>query len=274
MGGVTRAIFGGGGGGGSSAPQQSGTQVVKNETTLPSYVQPYYEEALESAQQQFQTPNTLFSGSYVVPFSQSTQQGLDQATALAQQGSPLINNAVSNATDTLGGTFLNAGNPYFQSAINSAIDPIESRVNSVFSRGGRLGSGANQDVLAKAIGDVTSRMSYDNFAQERQNQLATQRLAPIIRGQQFEDSQKLLNLGQVVEDQKAKELQEEIMRSQFAQTEPQDRLNQYLASITGATRGGTTSSIRPIYGSNNRSSSFLNPLGVASVLGGLGGLFS
>ena len=269
MGGIS-SIFGGGRRS-SPPPQQVGTQVVRQETTLPSYVQPYYERALEESETQFDRPSTLFSGSYVVPFDQRTQQGIDQATTIASQGSPLLNNAVQNATDTLGGSFLNAGNPFFQNALNQAIDPIEARVNSVFSRGGRLGSGANQDVLAKNIADISSQMAFENFARERQNQLATQRFVPSLRGEQFEDSQRLINLGQVIEDQDAKLLQEQIMREQFPQVEPQERLNRFLASITGATRGNTTTGMQPIYGSN-RGSSFLNPLGATSVLGGLGSL--
>ena len=80
--------------------------------------------------------------------------------------------------------------------------------------------------------------------------------------------------GQVVEDQQARELQEAITRQQFAQTEPQQRLNDYLRAITGATRGGVTTSTRPIYSSGGRDSSFLNPaLGAFTLFRGLGGLF-
>jgi hypothetical protein len=242
MGGVTRAIFGGGSRS-APAPQPSGTQVVRNETALPSYVQPFYEEALEEAQSQFQTPRTLFPDSYVVPFSEQTQTGLDRATGMAMQGDPLASQSANLAEQTLRGDFLNAGNPYFTQAFQSLANPVISNVQSQFSRGGRLGSGANQEILARALGE--------------------------------EDAQKLLNLGQVVEDQQARELQEAITRQQFAQTEPQQRLNDYLRAITGATRGGVTTSTRPIYSSSGgRDSSFLNPaLGAFTLFRGLGGLF-
>ena len=275
MGGVTRAIFGGGGSRSAPAPQPSGTQVVRNETALPSYVQPFYEEALEEAQSQFQTPKTLFPDSYVVPFSEQTQTGLDRATGMAMQGDPLASQSANLAEQTLRGDFLNAGNPYFTQAFQSLANPVISNVQSQFSRGGRLGSGANQEILARALGDIASPLAFANFQQERENQLKTQAVAPAIRGQQFEDAQKLLNLGQVVEDQQARELQEAITRQQFAQTEPQQRLNDYLRAITGATRGGVTTSTRPIYSSSGgRDSSFLNPaLGAFTLFRGLGGLF-
>ena len=98
-----------------------------------------------------------------------------------------------------------------------------------------------------------------------------QKLAPIIRGQQFEDSQKLLNLGSVLEDQQARQLQEDIMRDQVRYTEPRERLENQLAFVTGATRGGTSTTSSPIYGSSQ--SNFLNPLGAFNILGGFKGLF-
>ena len=77
-----------------------------------------------------------------------------------------------------------------------------------------------------------------------------------------------------ITEQQARELQEAITRQQFAQTEPQQRLNDYLRAITGATRGGVTTSTRPIYSSGGRDSSFLNPvLGAFTLARGLGGLF-
>jgi hypothetical protein len=111
-----------------------------------------------------------------------------------------------------------------------------------------------------------------NYAQERQNQMEMQKLAPLIRGQQFEDAQKQMNLGAMLEDQMAKERQEEIMRDQFQYTEPRERLENQLAFVTGATRGGTSYTDTPIYG--QRGANFLNPLGGLSMLTGLGGLFS
>lgn len=260
--------------GGSSpapAPQQVGTQRVQSVADIPDYVKPFYTRLLEKSEPLFDTPRELFPGSYTVPFSEPTQTGLDQAMALAQAGDPLNQLSTDVAQQTLQGNFLSNTNPFFQEAMQSAFDPVEARVNSVFSRGGRLGSGANQAVLANELAKISAPLAMANYQQERQNQLDALKIAPIIRGQQFEDSQKLLNLGSVLEDQQARELQEQIMRDQFQYTEPRERLENQLAFVTGATRGGTTTTTQPIYGSSQ--SNFLNPLGALSVLGGFGGLF-
>ena len=260
--------------GGSSpapAPQQVGTQRVQSVADIPDYVKPYYTDLLDKSEELFETPRQLFPGSYTVPFSEPTQTGLDQAMALAQAGDPL-NQASSDLTQqTLQGNFLSNTNPYFQQAMQSAFDPVEARVNSIFSRGGRLGSDANQAVLANELAKISAPLALANYQQERQMQQDAQKLAPIIRGQQFEDSQKLLNLGSVLEDQQARQLQEEIMRDQFRYTEPRERLENQLAFVTGATRGGTSTTSSPIYGSSQ--SNFLNPLGALNILGGFKGLF-
>tara|TARA_E500000318_G_scaffold87124_1_gene83989 strand:- start:3520 stop:4353 length:834 start_codon:yes stop_codon:yes gene_type:complete len=261
-----------GGGGSAPAPQQVGTQRVQSVADIPSYVKPYYTDLLKKQGEFFETPRELFSGSYTVPFSEPTQTGMDQAMALARAGDPLNQASSDLNQQTLQGNFLSNTNPYFQQAMQSAFDPVEARVNSIFSRGGRLGSDANQAVLANELAKISAPLALANYQQERQMQQDAQKLAPIIRGQQFEDSQKLLNLGSVLEDQQARQLQEEIMRDQFRYTEPLERLENQLAFVTGATRGGTSTTTQPIYGQSQ--SNFLNPLGALSVLGGFGGLFS
>ena len=162
-------------------------------------------------------------------------------------------------------------NPYFDQAVQTAINPVISTVQSQFSRGGRLGSDANQEVLARAIGDITAPLAFANYNNELDRQMQTQRLAPTISEGRFADSQRLMDIGGILEGQQAQELQEDIMRSQFGRNEESDRLNELLRNITGATYGGTTTASAPIYG--QRQNSFLNPLGILSTAGSLfGGL--
>nr|BAR34536.1 hypothetical protein [uncultured Mediterranean phage uvMED] len=259
-------------GGGSSAPNQVGTQVTTQARDVPDYLKDDYQFAVQQARDLYDTPQQLFEGSYTVPFSDVTQQGLDQATQLAQAGDPLNQASTDLATQRLQGNFLTGDmNPYFNQAVETAINPVISTVQSQFSRGGRLGSDANQEVLARAIGDITAPLAFANYNNELDRQMQTQRLAPTISEGRFADSQRLMDIGGILEGQQAQELQEDIMRSQFARNEESDRLNELLRNITGATYGGTTTASAPIYG--QRQNSFLNPLGILSTAGSLfGGL--
>jgi hypothetical protein len=76
-------------------------------------------------------------------------------------------------------------NPYLQGAIDRAIDPVKDKIQSQFAMSGRYGSGANQDVLAKSLGDVASNISYGDYQRERQNQLNAQQQLGNLAQQQF-----------------------------------------------------------------------------------------
>ncbi len=260
-------------GGGSQAPNQIGTQVTSAVRDVPDYLKDDYQYAVQQARGLYDQPQELFDGSYTVPFSDVTQQGLDQATQLAQAGDPLNQANVDLATQRLQGNFLTGDmNPYFDQAVQTAINPVISNVQSQFSRGGRLGSDANQEVLARAIGDITAPLAFANYNNEIARQMDTQKIAPLLSEQRFADSQRLMDIGGVLEGQQARELQENIMRSQFGRNEQSDRLNELLRNITGATYGGTSTASAPIYG--QRQNSFMNPLGILSTAGSLvsGGL--
>ena len=76
-------------------------------------------------------------------------------------------------------------NPFLQGAIDRAIDPVRDKIQSQFAMSGRYGSGANQDVLAKSLGDVASNISYGDYQRERQNQLQAQQQLGNLAQQQF-----------------------------------------------------------------------------------------
>ena len=176
-------------GGGSSAPNQVGTQVTTQARDVPDYLKDDYQFAVQQARDLYDTPQQLFEGSYTVPFSDVTQQGLDQATQLAQAGDPLNQASADLATQRLQGNFLTGDmNPYFDQAVQTAINPVISNVQSQFSRGGRLGSDANQEVLARAIGDITAPLAFANYNNELDRQMQTQRLAPTMSEGRFADS--------------------------------------------------------------------------------------
>src|ERR1044071_1516709 len=95
---------------------------MANQTTTqvsgpPSYLMPYYNQALQGAQNIYnQGPAAYYPGQTVVPFSSETESALTGIAQRAQAGSP-INSAASNfATSTLNSPissqFGGASNPY------------------------------------------------------------------------------------------------------------------------------------------------------------------
>ena len=99
-----------------------------------------------------------------------------------------------------------------------------NQINSQASMAGRYGSGAMADLqdratsqFASALTDTAGQLAYDNYARERQNQLAQTQLAPSMAAQDYADIDRMLQLGQVSEGYQQLALKDAIDRFNFAQ---------------------------------------------------------
>jgi hypothetical protein len=154
-------------------------------------------------------------------------------------------------------------------------------ISSLYSRSGRLGSGAMERALGTAteaygrsLGDITSNIAGTQYQQERglqqQAQLAQAQLAgaaPSFYSQQFLPSQTLAQVGAQQEAISAQPLQEQLARYQFGQQLPYQQLQGYLSSVYGTPLGsyGTQTTNAPTY--QNRGAGVLG----GAIAGGLGG---
>ncbi len=121
-------------------------------------------------------------------FSRAARGGFsNEALPFARElaGGVDLGEAIDMTRATARGDFL-GGSPGLQGAIDRALDPVQERIASQFARAGRLGSGANQEVLTKGLADVAADISYRDYSRERQNQLAAQQNLAALQGQQFQ----------------------------------------------------------------------------------------
>jgi len=208
---------------------------------------PYLTQGLERAQSLFltgQQPEFFPGQTYVSP-SAATTESIAQQEAIARQQSPVLQQAQQAFQSSLGGIgqtaqggFLNA-NPYQQQMIQAATRPLEQAfsqqvlpgISSLFSKSGRLGSGAMERALGtategygRALGDITANIAGTQFQQERGlmqqaqlGQAALAQAAPSIYGQQFLPAQALGQVGMQQEAIAAQPLQEQLARFQFGQ---------------------------------------------------------
>jgi hypothetical protein len=228
---------------------------------------PYLQTGLERAQSLFLTGEQprFFEGQTYVSPSQQTLDALAQQEAIARQGSPALQQAqqaygqsLQGIGQTAAGSFL-GGNPYQQQMIQAATRPIEQQftqsvlpsIASLYSKTGRLGSGAMERALSqateaqtRALGDITSNIAGQQYQQERglqqQAQLGLSQLAaaaPSIYSQQFLPSQQLGQIGAAREQIAALPLQEQMARFQFGQQLPYQQLSGYLSSVYGSPMG-------------------------------------
>jgi len=258
---------------------------------------PYLTQGLQRAQSLFltgQQPEFFPGQTYVSP-SAATTESIAQQEAIARQQSPVLQQAQQAYTSSLGqvgqtaaGGFLNA-NPYQQAMMEAATRPLTQQfsqsvlpgISSLYSKSGRLGSGAMERALGTAteaygrsLGDITSNVAGTQYQQERglqqQAQLQQAQLAgaaPSFYGQQFLPSQTLAQVGAQQEAIAAQPLQEQLARYQFGQQLPYQQLQGYLSSVYGTPLGsyGTQTTNAPTY--QNRGAGVLG----GAIAGGLGG---
>jgi hypothetical protein len=258
---------------------------------------PYLTQGLERAQSLFltgQQPEFFPGQTYVTP-SAATTESIAQQEAIARQQSPVLQQAQQAFQSSLGGIgqtaqggFLNA-NPYQAQMMQAATRPLEQQfsqavlpgISSLYSKSGRLGSGAMERALGtasesfgRALGDITSNIAGTQYQAERGlqqqaqlGQAALAQAAPSIYGQQFLPSQALGQVGMQQEAIAGLPLQEQLARFQFGQQLPYQQLQGYLSSVYGSPMGsyGTQTTQQPLY--QNRTTGALG----GALAGGLGG---
>ena len=97
---------------------------------------------------------------YAAPTSQQTSAVTD-ATNLAQNNG-VTQGAVSGIQPYLNGSMLSGGNPYLQSAFNSAAQTAIPATQSGFEANGRYGSGALANAQTSALTNLAGNMAYNN----------------------------------------------------------------------------------------------------------------
>ena len=244
--------MGGGGGGG-------GTNTVTR-TELDPVMRPFVQYGLQEATRLYQTPDIpqYFPGQTYVSPSQQTQAALQAAQQRATIGNPLTPAAQQTALGTLQGQFL-GGNPFFEGAFRGATQAAQTQYMdatqqalSNASRAGRYGSGAMGTALdraggvfANALTNTAGQLAFENYNQERARQQAMVAAAPQLAGADYEDINKMLQLGQIAEGYQETAIADAVNRFNFAQQAPYMKLQSYLSGAYGAPTGMQTS--QPVY---------------------------
>ena len=207
--------------------EQTGVQTT---TQLPpSYVLPQLAFGANEAQRLYSTGTGFgyFPENTVAGFSPEQQMAMNLQRNRALSGSPITREGQSLGLSTLRGDFLSGNNPYFQQAV---LDPITDQVQGTFSRAGRLGSGANQNALTRAL----STPLMQNYENERQRQNAMLANVPALANQDFTDYARLAAVGLDRQQQAQRQIEANKARFDFLQAAPQQRLGTFLGNLLQA----------------------------------------
>lgn len=239
----------------------STTSTQKNEPWGPA--QPYAKAALSDAAKWYSSPygRDPYPGSTVVPFSPYTEQALGMSANRAMQGNEAQKGANDLLSSTMNGDFLNS-NPYLDKTFDMAAGKVRSTLDSQFNKGGTYGSSLHQGAMADNMGDLATKIYGGNYEQERQRQAQGMLFAPQLAEADYNDSQRLAQVGQSIEGQAGKNLQDSMNRYNFYQNAPYARLQQLSQLVNPAAGlGGTSTSTQP-----NNSNGFGQVLGTAATI--------
>tara|TARA_R110000850_G_scaffold2535_3_gene12038 strand:- start:48 stop:863 length:816 start_codon:yes stop_codon:yes gene_type:complete len=224
------------------------TNVTTTTSSEPSdFVKPYVTEAFDQAQNLFQssTPNFYPNQTYT-DFAPQTEAALKLAQTRALNN-PLLGSSQTEVNKILQGDYLDPStNKYSQQLYNQIAGDVTSGVQSQFAKGGRLGSGANQEILARELGKVGTQVYGDQYNRERANMMNATQLAPQLAQADYQDIQALAGVGQTREDMEMAKIQDAMSRFDFQQQQPYYKLREYLGSI-GANVPTNTMKTQPVY---------------------------
>jgi hypothetical protein len=261
----------------------SPSSIMSTQSNEPSdFIRPYLDQAMDYNQDLFESssPNYFPNATYV-GYSPETQTALDLATARAKQGNPLLGQAQTEASGILSGNYLNPNsNPYAKALYNQMAGDVTSTVNSQFTNAGRFGSGANQEILARSLGELGNQFYGDQYNREREIMANTMSTAPTLGEMDYNDITRLGQVGVDKESLEQAKLNDAIKRFDYEQLKPYQKLENYLGNI-GTNYATNTMTTDPV--SRDRFGGLLSGIGqgvgMASNLGidprlagGIGGL--
>jgi len=236
-----------------------GGQSQNTSNTLDPNIVPYVTDALSQQQNLYNqgAPEYYGGQTFLGPNANQTN-AMNQMQSNAGVNNEMLNNSTNLNNSMIQGDYLQ-NNPNFDAVMatagRAATDQYNNAMqgtNSQASMSGRYGSDAhsrmasnNSSNLAQSLADTAGQYSYQNYANERGNQINAMNNAGAIAGNQNIGAQNLMNVGnsQAGFDQTA--LNADIARHDYGQNAEQQHLSNYTNAVWGAPGGSqstTTSS--------------------------------
>jgi len=237
--------FKGGGGGGNS----------QTSNNIDPSVAPYVRDALSKQQALYNqgAPEYYGGQTYLSPNSQQ-QQAMTQMQSAANVNDPMLQNATNLNNQMIQGDFLQ-NNPNFDAVMNTAgrkatdlYNNAMTNTNSQASMSGRYGSDAhakmasnNSSNLAQSLADTAGQYAYQNYSNERSNQINAMNNAQQVAGNQMFGANQMLQAGNLQAGFDQTALDADIARHDYGQNAQSQHLARYTDAVFGAPMGSTSS---------------------------------
>lgn len=190
----------------SSNSSPSSTTQTKD---LPNWAQPAAWELLDKTRELSKQPMPVYTEQRSADLNKWQDASQNMVLNRALGGSTAMNMGNNALYGTLNGSNL-SGNPHLQSQIDQASQDVTRNyqgavgsTDATFARSGAFGGSAwqqaqegNSRQLAQGLSDMTSNMRFQNYANERQNQMQALGMAPTYANQAYYDADQLAKAGQ------------------------------------------------------------------------------
>jgi hypothetical protein len=227
----------------------------KSDTAPWAGQQPYLQRGFSVADElQRGTTPSFYPNATYVPMSGTTESSLNQGDWAAQNQFNATNQynlarltpgAIDQTTATMRGDYLTQQNPYFQQMLQNTFNKAQPTIDSAFAGGGRGISGARDAAISGAWADTAGNLGYQDYAKERQNQLAAIAAAPGMAQAGLAPLQQLGQIGAAREGYAGSELQDALKRWDAQQNQGWSNLSKYMATVGGGGYGNQQTTMVP-----------------------------
>lgn len=201
-----------------------GMETSTQQTTVPSWAQPYLAQYMSTAQNVAQTPYQAYQGQTVAQLNPFQVQGLNAQANRATAGSPVNDAASGELQKTLSGGYLN-NNPYLDGIVQQAGRDVRTSLAPIEARAGSFGNSGVAEATNRALADSAMGIRANDYGQERNRMQSAVSMAPGIANQDYVDASALQSAGQGFQQQNQANLTDQYQRFQEAQNYPYKQLD-------------------------------------------------
>lgn len=225
---------------GSSQPSTTSSTTTRE---IPAWAQGTAQNLLARGEALSYQPYQTYTGQRIADMTPDQMQGLQAIQNRAINGSPEEAAARQNYTDTMNGKYLSAdSNPYLKGAVNTAMNDVQTRVNSQFG-GNNYGTTAHQETLTRNLADAANNIYAQNYANERNNQLKDASLSNQYGNIDYNNAQQLVGVGDIQRQESQNVLNNKYADWVASQNQPYRQLDVLANSLGAAVNGqGSVSS--------------------------------
>ena len=251
-----------------------GTQTVVNTQEVPQYIQDQTQETFNLVKNFLPT---AFTGDRVAGLTPN-QILANQAISGMALNNPLMGAATSGLTDVITGDF-NVSDP-LKTQIDANIADAVDNVSSLYSRGGRLGSGAFANALGEGITNASAPVLAQALEADAARKMGAIGLAPALTQGNLGLLGALGNVGALEQGMNQAQLDAEAARFSEGLAGQQQQINNLLAAIgqapvygsTQTKTGMGTPTLNRGLGGALSGASLANMAGISGLTGGMGAL--